>query len=81
MASNRQFWHFILLCFIFIFYFPSSLRFSFFKSTEHDHIKDNLPVKLFRIRTFGKMKPEEFKDLLSIVDYKMCESKMDKNPT
>ena len=48
---------------------------------EHDHVKDNLPTKLLRIRTFGKMKLEEFKDLISNADYKMCESKMDKNPT
>ena len=27
------------------------------------------------------MKLEEFKDLLSIADYKMCESKMEKTPT
>ena len=27
------------------------------------------------------MKLEEFKDLISPVDYKICESKMDKNPT
>jgi hypothetical protein len=53
----------------------------FFRSTEHDHVKDNLPAKLLRIRTFGKMKLEEFKDLISIGDYKTCESKMEKNPT
>jgi hypothetical protein len=27
------------------------------------------------------MRLEEFKDLLSVADYKMCESKMEKNPT
>ena len=27
------------------------------------------------------MKLEEFKDLISIADYKVCESKMDKHPT
>ena len=27
------------------------------------------------------MKPEDFKDLISVDDYKMCESKMEKNPT
>ena len=27
------------------------------------------------------MKLEEFKDFISVADYKMCESKMDKNPT
>ena len=64
---------FFLVCFILIEIF--------FRSTEHDHVKDNLPAKLLRIRTFGKMKLEEFKDLISSADYKMCESKMDKNPT
>ena len=53
----------------------------FFRSTEHDHVKDNLPAKLLRIRTFGKMKLEDFSDLISVDDYKMCESKMDNNPT
>ena len=52
-----------------------------FRSTEHNHIKDNLPAKLLRIRTFGKMKLEDFSDLILVDDYKMCESKMDKNPT
>ena len=42
---------------------------------------DNLPAKLLRIRTFGKMKLKDFKDLISRADYKMCESKIDKNPT
>ena len=51
------------------------------RSTEHDHVKDNLPAKLLRIRTFGKMKLEEFKDLISPADYKLCESKMEKHPT
>jgi hypothetical protein len=51
------------------------------RSTEHDHIKDNLPAKLLRIRTFGKMKLEEFKDLISPQDYKTCEAKMLKNLT
>jgi len=60
-------------------YFP--LTFYFNRSTEHDHVKDNLPAKLLRIRTFGKMRLEEFKDLLSASDYKMCESKMEKTPT
>jgi hypothetical protein len=54
---------------------------SFCRSTEHDHVKDNLPAKLLRIRTFGKMKLEEFKDLISPADYKLCESKMEKHPT
>jgi hypothetical protein len=54
---------------------------SFCRSTEHDHVKDNLPAKLLRIRTFGKMKLEEFKDLISPADYKLYESKMEKHPT
>ena len=44
-------------------------------------MKDNLPAKLLRIRTFGKMKLEEFKDLISFADYKICENKMDVRPT
>ena len=35
----------------------------FFRSTEHDYVKDNLPAKLFRIRMFGKMKLEDFKEM------------------
>ena len=69
------FWFIVLICFCFL------LTVYSFRSTEHDHVKDNLPAKLLRIRTFEKMKLEEFKDLLSVVDYKMCETKMDKNPT
>ncbi len=57
------------------------LTFYLSRSTEHDHVKDNLPAKLLRIRTFGKMRLEEFKDLISVSDYKMCESKMEKGPT
>jgi hypothetical protein len=65
-----------------------SQNFSFFvshllipcRSTEHDHVKDNLPAKLLRIRTFGKMKLEEFKDLMSSQDYKTCEAKLLKTP-
>ena len=58
-----------------------ALGFVFCRSTEHDHVKDNLPAKLLRIRTFGKMKLEEFKDLISFADYKICENKMDVRPT
>ena len=67
----------ILLYFLFI----CLLTVSSYRSTEHDHVKDNLHTKLLRIWTFGKIKLEEFKDLLSIAVYKMCESKMEKNPT
>ena len=43
-----------------------------FRSTENDHVKSNLPAKLFRIRSFGMMKLEEFKDLLSPEEYDAC---------
>jgi hypothetical protein len=58
-----------------------TLTFIFFRSTEHDHVKDKLPAKLLRIRTFGKMKLNEFKDLLFVADYKMCKTKMVNGPT
>ncbi len=66
-----------------MFYFQLSIILIclFLRSTEHDHVKDNLPAKLLRIRTFGKMKLEDFKDLISVPDYKTCETKMEKNPT
>ena len=67
----------LILCFI----LSLILITLFFRSTEHNHVKDNLLAKLLRIRTFGKMKFEDFKDLISVDDYKMCESKMEKNPT
>jgi hypothetical protein len=70
---------FFSLSFVFSAFPP--LTFSLCRSTENDHVKDSLPAKLLRIRTFGKMRLEEFKDLLSVADYKMCESKMEKNPT
>ena len=35
----------------------------------------NLFATLLRIRTFGKIKLEKIKDLISVADYKMCESK------
>ena len=35
-------------------------------------MKSNLPAKLFRIRSFGVMKLEEFKDLLSQEEYEIC---------
>ena len=43
-----------------------------FRSTENDHVKSNLPAKLYRIRSFGVMKLEEFKDLLSPDEYDAC---------
>lgn len=47
---------------------------------EQDHVTDNLPAKLFHIRTFEKMNVEELKDLNSIANYNMCKFKMEKNP-
>ena len=73
MKSIGEFGYHFLVSFILIVLFV--------RSTEHDHVKDNLSVKLLRIQTFGKMKLEDFKDLISVADYKMCKSKMDKNPT
>lgn len=35
-------------------------------------MKSNLPAKLFRIRSFGVMKLEEFKDLISEEEYHIC---------
>ena len=51
------------------------------RSTMHNHIKDILHAKLLHIRTFEKMKLEDFKDLICVADYKMCESKMENDPT
>ena len=48
---------------------------------EHDYVKDNLPAKLLCIWTFGKMKLEDFKDLISVANNKMCVSTMEKHPT
>jgi len=36
-------------------------------------VKANLLAKLFRIRTFGKMELAEFKDLISPIDYMLCD--------
>ena len=58
-----------------------ALGFIFCRSTEQYHVKDNLHAKLLCIRSFGKMKLEEFKDLISFADYKICENKMDFRPT
>ena len=72
------FW--VFLVFYVIFFFVSLLLIHC-RSKEHDHVKDNLSAKLLRIQTFGKMKFKEFKDLISVADYKTCEAKMDKHPT
>jgi hypothetical protein len=69
------FWFFFSQYFCFFF-----RLFIYCRSTEHDHIKDNLSAKLPRIQTFGKMKLEEFKDLNSPAYHETCEAKMVKNP-
>ena len=56
------------------------LIFLFIRTSEHDYVRNNLPAKLLRICTFGKMKLEEFKDLISVPDYKTCKTKMENNP-
>ena len=43
------------------------------RSTEHDYVKANIPAKLLRIRTFGRLDLSTFKDLISLADYKACE--------
>ena len=43
------------------------------RSNEHDYVKANIPIKLLRIRTFGKLELSTFKDLISPADYKVCE--------
>lgn len=58
-----------------------SIVYFLFRSTEHDHVEDDLPTKLLRIWASRKMNLEEFKDLISIANYKLCKSKMEKNPT
>ena len=71
-------WHqLVSLVIISLFYFFGS-RFLvsfvfigfFFKSTKHDHDKDNLPTKLLRIWIFGKMKLEDFIHLISVAGYR-----------
>lgn len=55
--------------------------FVFFRFTERDHVKNNIPAKLLCIQTFKKMELGDFKDFIPIADYMMCEAKMEKNPT
>jgi hypothetical protein len=45
------------------------------RSTENDHVKTNLVHKIHRIRSFGSLKLQEFKNLLSPEDYAKCEKK------
>ena len=51
------------------------------RSTEHDYVKANIPSKLLRIRTFGRLELTTFKDLISPVDYKACEKIKESRPT
>ena len=74
MTLIGEFWQ--VLCLVLIFFL--SLILFLFRSMEHEHEKDNLSAKLFCIRMFRKMKLEEFEDLISVVDYKICEFKMEK---
>jgi hypothetical protein len=46
--------------------------FNFCRSTENDHVKSSLPSKLHRIRYFGTLELEDFKDLISKEDYLAC---------
>ena len=40
-----------------------------FRSTEHDHVKTNLPHKIHHIFNIGILKLDEFKELISSADY------------
>jgi hypothetical protein len=42
--------------------------------------RTTFPRSYSAFETFEKMNLEEFKDFISVADYKICESKMDKNP-
>ena len=46
-----------------------------FRSTEHDHVKTNLPHKIHRIRNIGILKLDEFKEFISSKDYANCVKK------
>ena len=71
--NDINWWVFIFLVFLYPFCFLCyssffSLLLIFCRSLEHDHVQDNHPAKLLRSRTFGKIKLEEFKDLISVAD-------------
>jgi hypothetical protein len=51
------------------------------RSTEHDYVKANIPAKLLRICTFGRLDLSTFKDLISPADYKACEKIKESRPT
>ena len=61
-------------------FFVLFLTYALYNSTEHDHVKDNISARLLQICTFGNLKLEDFKDLISVADYKTCETKMEKTP-
>lgn len=69
------------LFYLFVFFGFFLLLYVFPRSTEHNHVKDNLLSKLLGMQTFSKIKFEEFEDLISVADYKVYESKVEKNPT
>ena len=90
-SSSRNAWHqLVSTCFFspvfhLLLYLISFIHHTFFwfifRSTENDHVKSNLPAKLFRIRSFGIMKLEEFKDLLSPEEYDACLKNKPPNPS
>lgn len=51
------------------------------RSTENDFVKSSLPAKLQRIRTFGSMKLEAFKDLISEEAYDYCQKEKTRRTT
>ena len=42
------------------------------RSTQNNHVKVSLPAKLQRIRYYGGLKLEDFKDLLTSTEFKIC---------
>lgn len=51
------------------------------RSTENDFVKSSLPAKLQRIRTFGSMKLEAFRDLISEEAYEFCQKEKSRRTT
>ena len=72
---------FFIVLFVSCFIVSMNLTNLSFRSMKHNYVKNNLSAKLFCIPTFGKMKLEDFKNLIFVADYKMCTSKMEKNST
>lgn len=42
------------------------------RSTQNDHVKNSLTAKLQRIRYYGGLKLEDYKDLLTVEEYRTC---------